>query len=208
MWGGSPAYRTEVMKAHVNLKYLKTGISLRNVDSLKRTVGKFPNLEELCIGVEGSCLTNLKLTRIFATLQQLKSLRAFKWRICGPVDVAGVLSCFADAAGRMRKLKSCHLRFICSTWNRSFPPESKEFLKNQNQLLERLLTTKRSSCTFLVTTNSKELFKTGSNVPSFDRLPLPPTYRLDWKLILLTFIRMNGLPIEFRYSSTQEQEGL
>jgi hypothetical protein len=31
---------------------------------------------------------------------------------------------------------------------------------------------------------------------------------LDWKLILLTFIRIHGLPIEFRYSSTQEQEGL
>jgi hypothetical protein len=199
-------FLSEMPRRYTNLKSLKTGISLRNVEVLQRTMWKFPNLEELSIGVEGMCETQLKLDSIFETLERLQSLRRFKWTICGPVDLAGILKCFIEAAGRMPSLRSCHLRFICSTLDSSATVESREFFKNRIRLLWKILETKRSSCRFIVTTNLKEIFEMRSDTPIFEKWPLPSPYRSDWKLLLLTFIRINGLPIEMRYSPKEEED--
>jgi hypothetical protein len=132
------------------------------------------------------------------------SLKLFKWTICGRLDVAGALTGFADAARRMGWLESCHFRFVRFIHD-SDAVEHEGFFENETQLLETILATKQSSCRFLVTTNSNEIFQSRSMFPTFNSFSLPLAYRCDWKLILFPFIRFHGLPIEFRYSSIKEK---
>jgi hypothetical protein len=210
-WGGSHRCNrppNHVMQVHANLKTFKAEISMRDEETLRRTVQKFPNLEELSIGVGGLCATQLKFKRIFETLEELKSLRRFKWTIWGPVDLARILKWIAAAAAgrRMEKLEICHLRFIISpTLDAAHAIESEGFLREKKRLLKKILATKHSSCRFIVTTNSEKVFQKRRKVPTFDSWPLPRHYRRDWKLLLFSFIRIHGLPIEMRYSPTEEQ---
>jgi hypothetical protein len=162
-------------------------------------------LEELSIGFGRLCETQL-FKRIFETLEELKSLRRFKWTICGPLDLARILKWIAAAGRRMEKLEICHLRFIVRpTLDAAHAIESKGFLRKKKRLLKKILATKHSSCRFIVTTNSEMVFQKRRKVPTFDSWPLPRNYRRDWKLLLFTFIRIHGLPIEMRYSPTEEQ---
>jgi hypothetical protein len=164
-------------------------------------------LEELSIGFGRLCETQL-FKRIFETLEELKSLRRFKWTICGPLDVARILKWIAAAAAgrRMEKLEICHLRFIIRpTLDAAHAIKSKGFLRKKKELLKKILPTKHSSCRFIVTTNSEKVFQKRRKVPTFDSWPLPRDYRRDWKLLLFTFIKNHGLPIEMRYSPTEDQ---
>jgi hypothetical protein len=209
IWGGSRRRNrppNQVMQVHANLKILKAGIGMRDKETLRRTVQKFPNLEELSIGNGGMFETQLKLKRIFETLEELKSLRRFKWTICGLVDLSRILKWIAAAGRRMEKLEICHLRFIIRpTLDAAHAIESEGFLREKKRLLKKILATKHSSCRFIVTTNSEKVFQKRRKVPTFDSWPLPRNYRRDWKLVLFTFIRIHGLPIEMRYSPTEEQ---
>jgi hypothetical protein len=209
IWGGSRRPNrppNHVMQVHANLKTFKAEISMRHEETLRRTVQKFPNLEQLSIGVGGLFETQLKLKRIFETLEELKSLRRFKWTICGPLDVARILKWIAAAGRRMEKLEICHLRFIIRpTLDAAHAAKSEGFLSMKKRLLKKILATKHSSCRFIVTTNSEMVFQKRRKVPTFDSWPLPRNYRRDWKLLLFTFIRIHGLPIEMRYSPTEEQ---
>jgi hypothetical protein len=209
IWGGSRRRNrppNHVMQVHANLKTLKAEISMRDEETLRTTVQKFPNLEELSIGNGGLFETQLKFKRILETLEELKSLRRFKWTICGPLDVARILKWIAAAGRRMEKLEICHLRFIIRpTLDAAHAIKSEGFLRKKKRLLKKILATKHSSCRFIVTTNSEMVFQKRRKVPTFDSWPLPRNYRRDWKLLLFTFIRIHGLPIEMRYSPTEEQ---
>jgi hypothetical protein len=191
-------WRPEVVK-HKNLKFLKTGMRLRCRETLERTVEKFPNLEELCIGVEGMCWTSLQLDSIWETLEELKSLKRFKWTICGPIDVAALLTGIAEAAGRMRKLESCHVRFLCSTLDSADAVQSGPFLQDKRKLLWNLFATETSSCKFIVTANSETVFQTEQSSAAAGN------NRKEWKELLFPFIQLFGLPITFKYSPTEEQ---
>jgi hypothetical protein len=147
-------------------------------------------------------VTQLKLDSIWETLDQLRSLKRFKWTISGRINVGGVLPCLAAAAGNIRSMKSCHLRFVRFTDDSDAVQE--EFFQNGTQLLENIVEIKPSSCTFIVTTNLKKVFQMRPNPLTFENTPLD--YRCDWKLRFFPFITTHGLPIEFRFVSTEEQE--
>jgi hypothetical protein len=204
IWGGPGL---NVVQNHDKLKSFKAGMSMRNVEGLLKTIRKFPELEELCLGVEGKWETEVKLERIFEMLEELKSLKRFKWTICGPVDLAGVLKCFAEAGGKMEKLEMCHLRFICSDLDSFDAVDSDGFYRKETELLEEILVTRNSQCKFIVTADSEKIFKfkkKNRNVMREDWVEgeLFSMYENLWKKLLFPHIESNALPIRFYYSPT------
>jgi hypothetical protein len=204
IWGGPGL---NVVQNHDKLKSFKAGMSMRNVEGLLKTIRKFPELEELCLGVEGKWETEVKLERIFEMLEELKSLKRFKWTICGPVDLAGVLKCFAEAGGKMEKLEMCHLRFICSDLDSFDAVDSDGFYRKETELLEEILVTRNSQCKFIVTADSEKIFKfkkKNRNVMREDWVEgeLFSMYENLWKKLVFPHIESNALPIRFYYSPT------
>jgi hypothetical protein len=201
LWKARPAEQTQ---PHPNLKCLKSGLNLWNTQILQRDVNKFPNLEELWIGIESNVNyrhvreRDLKVENVFNILEQLNSLKRFKLTIHGPIKFYDSLAGVAEAGQRMRSLESCHIQ-VC--WLRcivcSFDPDDggnrMRFLSNRTELLERILKTKQSACKFIVTARYEDIFESEGNLPSF-----PPALDCTWKDLLLSFIKRHRLPIEFR----------
>jgi hypothetical protein len=205
-WEVHPSERT-----HNKLKCLKSGQIPRNTESLRRIVNKFPNLEELCIGVELDKRYDyvrekyLKLDGndgIFPILEQLKSLQRFDWKIIGRVDLYELLAGFAEAAERIPSLKSCHIhvRFVACPLvlpeDHEDAVERERFLTGRTKLLDRILKTKQSACKFIVTADYEKIFaiKIGDS-------ETPILSALNWKDLLLEYIKRHRLPIEFHHSS-------
>jgi hypothetical protein len=195
---------------HNQLKYLKSERIPRNTESLQRIVHKFPNLEELFIGVESHFIliraSKLKLDgndSIFHTLEQLNSLKRFHWKFpSGPVDIYEILAGFAEAGDRiMQSLESCHIHvdFVACPTQPEDAVERERFLADRAQLLEKILKTKKSACKFIVTATHENIFATKGEDRNWYR---PIAFACEWKRLLLQYIKRHLLPIEFRYSST------
>jgi hypothetical protein len=167
---------------------------------------KFPNLEELWIGVQSDCNDRLVLERelkldgIFHTLKQLNSLKRFDWTTSGSVDVFDVLGEVAVAGKRMRSLQSCHFH-VASILCPFYPEDAdaveiERFISRTSHFLEKVFVTQMWVCNFIVTARYEDIFETEGNCLSF-----PPALDCTWKDQLLPFIKRHRLPIEFRYSS-------
>jgi hypothetical protein len=184
---------------HENLKCLKTGSTVWNTQILERTVSKFPNLEEIWLCVESEAQDvlvrdmELKIDNIFNTLEQLKSLKRFRWTTLGPVHLYEMLTGFAEAAMRMRSLRSCHVD--AAKILRPFDPENVDAVErdqlesNRARILQRILVTKQSGCKFIVTTTSEEIEGDPTLLPA-DEGP--------WTDRLLTYFKRHHLPIDFQ----------
>jgi hypothetical protein len=205
LWKARPSEQT---LPHPNLKCLKSGLTLCNTQILQRTVNKFPNLEELWIGIESDgnyrhfLERDLKVENVFNTLEQLHSLKRFKLTIDGHIQLYEIVAGVSEARKRMRSLESCHIhvcRLRCIVW--SFHPDDggdrMRFLSNRTEPLERILKTKQSACKFIVTERYEDIFETEGNPSSFH--PALCT----WKDLLLSSIKRRRLPIEFRYAPTE-----
>jgi hypothetical protein len=202
IWKGSP----ELLKTH-NLKCLKSGVSMRDLGILRKTVQKFPNLHELWIGHEGEHPTSLKMDDVFELLKDLKSLKRFKWTALHSFVVAEVLKNFANAANGIPSMESCHVRFIRWAWDPNLFPdlESDSFFENRDELLKNILGTKDAHCNFLVTTNCPHYFETESK-PSTEDVGSAKKNLVRTFGVLLPYIKQHGLPIEFKYSPTTDQD--
>jgi hypothetical protein len=204
IWEGSP----ELLKTH-SLKCLKSGVSMSNLDILRRTVQKFPNLQELWIGHEGRHRTSLTMHGTFEVLKNLRSLRRFKWTIPHYFYLAEVLRSFAGAANHngIPSMESCHVRFISKDWDPDIFPYlwGECFFENRDELLKNILVTKDAHCRFLVTTNCPHYFETESNPSTKDVGSAKEKLVLTFG-ILLPYCKQHGLPIEFKYSSTIDEQ--
>jgi hypothetical protein len=190
-----------VLQEHTQLKSLKTGMSVRNNMMLENLAKKFPNLEELVLDGVYRGEVDLKLGDIFEPLQNLRALKRLKWTNFVRVDIAGILTGFAEAAEKMKSLECCHMRFISPIWELQQAVDHDQFLENQTQLLYRILVTKHSSCRLIVTSNS-DVFATEGEIGG--RLSLDPAIRSTCKDVLLPYIERHRLPIEFNYSSAED----
>jgi hypothetical protein len=180
---------------------------MSNLDILRRTVQKFPNLQELWIGHEGEDRTSLTVHDTFEVLKSLKSLRRFKWTIPHDFYLAEVLRSFAGAANHngIPSMESCHVRFISKDWDPDIFPYlwGECFFENRDELLKNILVTKDAHCRFLVTTNCPHYFETESKPSTKDVRNAKKNLVLTFG-ILLPYCKQHGLPIEFKYSPTTE----
>jgi hypothetical protein len=212
IWEGSP----ELLKTH-SLKCLKSGVSMSNLDILRRTVEKFPNLQELWIGHEGEHRTSLTMLDTFEVLKNLKSLKRFKWTLKSLrrfgwtnhyFDLAEVLRSFAGAANHngIPSMESCHVRFISKDPDLFPYLKSDSFFENRDELLKNILLTKDAHCRFFVTTNCPHYFETESKPSTEDVGNAKEKLVLTFG-ILLPYCKQHGLPIEFKYSPTSDEQG-
>jgi hypothetical protein len=81
------------------------------------------------------------------------------------------------------------------------------FFENRDQLLKNILVTKDAHCRFFVTTNCPHIFETESK-PSTEDVGSAKENLIDRTFgILLPYCKQHGLPIEFKYSPTTDEQG-
>jgi hypothetical protein len=197
-------------QSHNNLKCLKSGLTLWNTDLLQNTLRKFPNLQELWLGVEAEenyvivPEKEMKLDDILHTLEQLNSLKRFHWTASGPVYINEVVAGLAEASVRMHSLQSCHIhvaKILCPIVVENVDAvESDQLQSSRVRILEKILLTEQSGCKFIVTTRSEDIFEIEE-----DRNFLPGD-ECPWKEQLLLYIKRHRLPIDFIYSSGKEKQ--
>jgi hypothetical protein len=202
-------------QTHPNLKCLKSGLIVWNMESFQWIVSKFPNLEELWIGLrsDGNCMisyrSELKIDSIFHKLEEFHSLKRFNWSISGPVKLPVLLTGLAEAGEKLPSLESCRIHVSCILC--PIDPESvverEQFQANRIQILDTIFKTRQSACKFVVTANYAKIFAIDvKHEEGWDRHPPPPlVFASTWKELLLFFIEMHRLPIEFRCSPAEQQ---
>jgi hypothetical protein len=132
--------------------------------------------------------------------------------------LAGILRSFAGAANHngIPSMESCHVRFISTAvaWDseseysdhRILYLWSDGFFENRDELLKNILVTKDAHCRFFVTTNCPHIFETESK-PSTEDVGSAKENLIDRTFgILLPYCKQHGLPIEFKYSPTTDEQ--
>jgi hypothetical protein len=195
---------------HPNLKCLKSGLIVWNMESFQWIVDKFPNLEELWVGLRldhNSMIwygRGFKMDSIFQKLAEFHSLKRFNWSMSYPVKLHVLLAGLAEVGERMSSLESCHIHVHCIVCPNH--PESvverEQFEASRTQILDTIFKMRQSACKFLVTANYANIFaidvKDRTNRPSL-------FFARTWKELLLPFIERNRIPIEFRCSYAEQQ---
>jgi hypothetical protein len=175
-WETRPSEQT-----HPNLKCLKSGLLVWNMESFQWIVDKFPNLEELWIGVKTdgwymlSYERGLKIDSFIHTLEEFHSLKRFNWSISGPVKLYELLAGLAEAGEKLPSLESCHIHvswILCP-----FHPESvakrEQFEANRTQILDTIFKMRKSACKFVVTANHANIFLIDEKDQDWFRYPPP-----------------------------------
>jgi hypothetical protein len=205
---------------HPNLKCLKSELVVSNMESFQWIVDKFPNLEELWIvwislRSDGNCMisypSELKIDSIFHKLEEFHSLKRFNWSISGPVKLSVLLAGLAEAGEKLPSLKSCRIHVSCIVCPIIHPEsvvEREQFEANRTQILDTIFKLKQSVCKFVVTANYANIFAIDvKDEEGWDRTPRPSlVFASTWKELLLTFIERHRIPIEFRFSPTEQQD--
>jgi hypothetical protein len=210
-WEVRPSEQT-----HPNLKCLKSELIVWNMESFQWIVDKFPNLEELWIGLrsDGNTMISygreLKIDSIFHKLEEFHSLKRFNWSISGPVKLHELLARFAVAGDKMTSLESCriHVRCIlCPIIDPESVVEREQFEASRTQILDTIFKLRQSACKFVVTANYANIFAIDVKDQDWFRYPPPsPVFARTWKDLLLTFIERHRIPIEFRCSPAEPQD--
>jgi hypothetical protein len=209
-WETRPSEQT-----HPNLKCLKSELVVSNMESFQWIVDKFPNLEELWIGVQsdGNYMLfyrrELKIDSIYHKLAEFHSLKRFNWSISGPVKLYELLAGFAVAGDKMTSLEFCRIHVSCILC--PIDPESvverEQFEASRTQILDTILKLRQSACKFVVTANYTNIFAIDEKDEDWFRYPLPsPVFARSWEDLLLPFIERHRLPIEFRFSPAEPQD--
>jgi hypothetical protein len=210
-WEARPSEQT-----HPNLKCLKSGLGVRNMESLQWIVDKFPNLEELWIGLrsDGNDMIfderELKIDSIFHKLEEFHSLKRLNWSISGPVKLYELLAGFAVAGDKMTSLESCRINvscIFCPIIDPECVVEREQFEASRTQILDTIFKLRQSACKFVVTANYANIFAIDEKDEDWFRYPPPsPVFARTWKDLLLTFIERHRIPIEFICSPSEQQD--
>jgi hypothetical protein len=208
-WEVRPSEQT-----HPNLKCLKSELVVWNMESFQWIVDKFPNIEELWIGVQSdgyymmSYGKGLKIDSIFHTLEEFHSLKRFNWSISGPVKLHVLLAGLAEAGEKLSSLESCHIHvhwILCPIHPESVL-ERQQFEASRTQVLDTIFKMRQPACKFVVTTSYANIFVVDEKDHDWFRYPPPPlVFASTWKDLLLPFIERHRIPIEFRCSSAEQQ---
>jgi hypothetical protein len=208
-WETRPSEQT-----HPKLKCLKSGLIVSNMESFQWIVDKFPNLEELWIGLrsDGNYMisygSEYKIDSIFHKLEEFHSLKRFNWSISAPVKLHVLLTGLAEAGKRMPSLESCHIHvhWILCPIDPKRVVEREQFEASRTQILDKIFKMRQSACKFVVKASYANIFAIDEKDQDWFWHPRPSlVFARTWKELLLPFIETHRLPIEFHCSPAEQQ---